>query len=105
VCPISPIRTKRGSGVPSGITQLEPRGSGLGSCITVPCRRGVLGGAHAGTGDAPDRRQGMQSAQVPKISRSWLTSWKPCSAAIAATQVSTAGAWASTAFPQLRQTR
>ena len=43
--------------------------------------------------------------QVPKISRSWLTSRKPCCSATALAQVSTAGPETSTVRPQLRQTR
>ena len=50
-------------------------------------------------------RRVQQLAQVPKISRSWLTSRKPCSAATALAQRSTAGPETSTARPQDRQTR
>ena len=43
--------------------------------------------------------------QVPKISSVWLTSAKPCSAAIVRVQRSTAGPSTSTVRPQLRHTR
>ena len=48
---------------------------------------------------------GRSSGQVPKISRVWLTSEKPCSAAIARVQRSTVGPSTSTVRPQPRQTR
>ena len=48
---------------------------------------------------------GQQVLQVPKISRSWLTSRKPCSSATALAQRSTAGPDTSTVRPQRRQTR
>ena len=41
-----------------------------------------------------------QSAQVPKISSVWLTSAKPCSAAMACVHLSTAGPSTSTVAPQ-----
>ena len=63
-------------------------------------------------GDRPGSRPGRtpaarltQAAQVPKISRVWQTSAKPCSAAIARVQRSTAGPSTSTVAPQARQTR
>ena len=46
-----------------------------------------------------------QAAQVPTISRVWETSEKPCSAAMAEVQRSTAGPSTSTVAPHERQTR
>jgi hypothetical protein len=47
----------------------------------------------------------QQAVQVPKISRSWLISRKPCCSATALAHLSTAGPETSTVRPQVRQTR
>ncbi len=59
--------------------------------------------------EAPSRRRALtaqpQDGQVPKISRVWLTSEKPCSAAIAVVHRSAAGPSTSTVAPHARHTR
>ena len=81
----------------------HPRGAALAPARSVSTRASPTWRPGSPRPLVPDR--GQQRSQVPKISRSWLTSRKPCCWATALAQVSTAGPETSTVRPQLRQTR
>ena len=79
-----------------------------GGAVPNSTRGGAVPNSTRGGARIPntfDPRGSQQLSQVPKISRSWLTSRKPCSAATAFAHFSTAGPETSTVRPQLRQTR